>query len=323
MPSHRSKSRSRHSMKYNQSHRSRSRSTFCHLMQHRSRSRSTSRSCYSMRYNQKHSSSRSYNQKRSKRSQRSSSQRSKPLLIMSYSSVLKCSEPKLKEQISKPRPLPFPRFLPRRPSLVFTNPAAEENPAFLYDHQEIMRLFTSERNGKWRATGYMFETQKVRRDLVNLATVDIHPYNSLSYSASSPSYSPSNYSPSPSYKPIIGDNLTEFEDQLAHPSRCVSMLHCHFPAFSKIIIDVNECLAKVDLWVRNCEGMNIPDIANIILAYYNQWDSVALRAQNISEIVKVPKEFIWWFREASEQDCPRCADEFDSFSDCQRCNPTW
>lgn len=245
--------------------------------------------------------------------------------------------------ISK-QPLPFPRNdLLQRPSLIFVMSKAGKDSddsafhplAFDFEDnfvdQNIMQRFTSGQETGWCALTFIAETGDERRSLKCFPERNWFHRNGDPYTSTSPSYSPTpaSYSPTPpSYSPTslsYSRHLLPKPDPptFVHLSRYVSVYQSdRVISKQKIIVDVNECLKHVDIWVRNCQGLNVHALADIILAYYNVWDSVSIRNQDEDILKNVPAKLAWWFRE-QPRECALCSEEFTPRDDCLRCFPVW
>ncbi len=227
---------------------------------------------------------------------------------------------------------PQQRTLLLRPSLVFgireeywTDVDPDEVVEFDFkaknEDQRIIAAFTSGENLRWMATSYVHKTGHAFRQMTELPVTLVSALNSPSWSPTSPSWSPM----SPSY-----DNDRVPSETFYHLSRYVKAYEklSRLAEIPRILLDVNEILLDVDFWIRSCKGLDVPALADIILGYYNVFDTVSVRKKS-PELLADHRavnavEAAWFIEDTTDysQECALCA-SFRMCSDCPRCWKTW
>jgi hypothetical protein len=163
------------------------------------------------------------------------------------------------------------------------------------------------------------------------------PPSFVSYSPTSPDYSPTTPeypSVSPSYSPSTPDPTFQYtearfwtresEQKVAPPKARESLAFVNvspFLSFNRnklrsydqdytILVDVNAYLLEVDRFVRHhirLGSRELHNLADIILGYFNTFDSVRVRSQKAEKLETLhqcpeKKQFLPWFLE-----CVECA----------------
>ena len=215
---------------------------------------------------------------------------------------------------------PLPRKMVVRPSLVFTKRLSCHRDKgdlmtpfeFMFkqkdEDQKIIMMLTSDNNTclQWMATRFLQETDSVFRSLQDYPTAV-----------------PREFDPSSPTLPWDDEPQT---DEFLHLSRYVKVLFNPNYGEHKILLDVNEMLLDIDFWIRSCKNLDVNVIADMILAYYNVFDTVDLRSQTPEALQCIPTSIRPWFNVDQTdytKDCIHCAESFAIPTDCARCWKTW